>query len=42
MDTILPETFRTLLLTFQPCFTGPSYRNFEAIVGGWVYWDGAP
>ena len=37
MDTILPETFRVLLLAFQPCFTGPSYHNFEALVAGWVH-----
>lgn len=37
MATILPETFRALLLAFQPCFTGPSWRNFEAIVAGWVH-----
>ena len=37
MDTILPETFRALLLGFQPCFTGPSYRNFQAIMAGWVH-----
>lgn len=37
MDTILPETFRTLLAAFRPCFTAPSYQNFQAIVGGWVH-----
>jgi hypothetical protein len=37
LDTILPETFCALLQAFQPCFTAPSYRNFQAIVAGWVH-----
>jgi len=37
LATILPETFRTLLAPFRPCFTAPSYQNFQAIVGGWVH-----
>lgn len=37
LDTILPETFRALLRAFQPCFTGPSYGNFQALVTGWLH-----
>jgi hypothetical protein len=37
LDTILPETFRLLLLAFQPCFTRPSYATFETLVGGWMH-----
>ena len=37
LHTILPESFGTLLAAFRPCFTAPSYRNFEAIVAGWVH-----
>ena len=34
---ILPETFVCLLSAFAGCFTAPSYRNFEAVVAGWVH-----
>lgn len=37
MDTILPESFRSLLSAFRPCFTAPSYSNFVAVVAGWVH-----
>ena len=37
MDTILPESFRSLLSAFLPCFTAPSHRNFVALVAGWVH-----
>lgn len=37
MDTILPESFHALLRAFRPCFTAPTYRNFQAIVTGWVH-----
>ena len=37
LDTILPESFRSLLAGFRPCFTAPSYQNFVAIVVGWAY-----
>jgi catechol 2,3-dioxygenase-like lactoylglutathione lyase family enzyme len=37
LDTILPESFRSLLAGFRPCFTAPSYHNFVAIVAGWVH-----
>lgn len=37
MDTILPESFRSLLSVFRPGFTAPSYRNFVFVVAGWVH-----
>lgn len=37
MDSILPETFRSLLYAFRPCFTAPSHRNFVAVVAGWLH-----
>lgn len=36
MDLILPDTFWPFLLGFQTCFGAPSFRNFCAIVTGWV------
>jgi hypothetical protein len=37
LDPILPESFLHLLGVFQPCFTAPSYQNFQAVVAGWVH-----
>ena len=37
MDTILPSTFWPLLIAFAPCFGGPSFRNFCAVMTGWVH-----
>src|SRR3954471_21658552 len=36
-DTILPESFVTLLRAFTPCFHAPSYRHFVTLVSGWVH-----
>ena len=33
---IVPESFLGLLAAFAGCFGGPSYRNFESLVVGWV------
>lgn len=37
METILPESFRSLLSAFRPCFTAPSHHNFVAVVTGWLH-----
>lgn len=37
MNLILPDTFWPFLLSFQTCFGAPSFRNFCAIVTGWVH-----
>lgn len=38
MHTImLPDTFAVLLTAFHPCFTAPSFANFEFLVAGWVH-----
>lgn len=36
-DIILPESIVTSLLAFEDCFTAPSFRNFVAIVSGWIH-----
>lgn len=36
MDLILPDSFWPFLLAFQSCFGTPSFRNFCAVVTGWV------
>lgn len=36
-DVILPETLAALLLAFEECFTAPSFRNFAALVSGWIH-----
>ena len=33
---ILPSTFVGLLVAFEPCFHGPSYRTFSLLVAGWI------
>ena len=37
MDTILPDTFWPFLVAFAPCFGAPSFRNFCAVMAGWVH-----
>jgi hypothetical protein len=34
---ILPDSFRSLLTAFAPCFHAPSYVNFTVLVAGWVH-----
>lgn len=36
MDLILPDSFWPILLAFQACFGAPSFRNFCAVVTGWI------
>jgi hypothetical protein len=36
-DSILPSTFVGLLVAFERCFTGPSYRTFQWVVAGWIH-----
>jgi hypothetical protein len=36
LDTILPDSFWSLLAAFSGCFGGPSFQNFCAVIGGWV------
>ena len=36
-EIILPDSFLPLLATFAPCFHGPSYRNFQLLVAGWIH-----
>lgn len=36
-DVILPESLAVMLLAFEDCFTAPSFRNFVAIVAGWLH-----
>jgi hypothetical protein len=37
---MVPESFVPLLATFQPCFSGPTYRNFCLLVSGWIQCHG--
>ncbi|MGH7193657.1 MAG: transposase, partial [Candidatus Saccharimonadales bacterium] len=37
MDLVLPDSFWPFLLACQSCFGAPSFRNFCAIVTGWVH-----
>jgi hypothetical protein len=36
-EIILPSTFVSLLVAFEPCFTAPSYRTFRLLVAGWIH-----
>jgi hypothetical protein len=36
-EVILPGTFVSLLVAFEPCFHGPSYRTFGLLVAGWIH-----
>jgi hypothetical protein len=37
LNSILPQSFTSLLTAFRPGFTAPSYHNFVSIVAGWVH-----
>src|SRR3954470_1657977 len=39
-DGILPHSFVLLCAAFQPCFTAPTYRTFQALVAGWLHCPG--
>src|SRR5512134_2738280 len=39
-EIILPSTFVSLLVAFEPCFTAPSYRTFGRLVAGWLHCPG--
>lgn len=39
-EGILPHSFVLLLGAFQPCFTAPTFRNFQALVAGWIHCRG--
>src|SRR5215212_8853991 len=36
-EIILPSTFVSLLVAFEPCFSAPSYRTFGLLVAGWIH-----
>src|SRR5713226_6974599 len=36
-EVILPQRFGLLCAAFQPCFTAPTYRNFQRLVAGWIH-----
>jgi hypothetical protein len=36
-EGILPHSFGLLFVAFQPCFTAPTYRNFQLLVAGWIH-----
>jgi hypothetical protein len=36
-NSIIPDSFASLLATFEGCFHAPSYRNFRWLVLGWVH-----
>src|SRR3954471_14022626 len=36
-EIILPSTMVSLLVAFEPCFSGPSYRTFGLLVAGWIH-----
>jgi len=38
--SFVPSALDTLLLTFRPCFTKPSFANFVALVIGWIVCPG--
>lgn len=35
-STYLPSSVESILLSFAPCFTVPSFENFVALVCGWI------
>lgn len=35
-STYLPSSVRSILFSFQPCFTAPSFENFVALTLGWI------
>jgi hypothetical protein len=37
LDVILPDSFWPFLMVFRSCFGAPSFRNFCAVVAGWVH-----
>ena len=39
-EVIVPNTFVSLLVAFEPCFTAPSYRTFGLLVAGWLHCPG--
>ena len=36
-EIILPSTFVSLLVAFEPCFQASSYRTFRLLVAGWIH-----
>ena len=36
MRCILPSTVATILLSFQGCFTAPTYFTFQLVTVGWI------
>ena len=36
-NLMLPESLVAMLLSFQECFTAPSFRNFTVIMAGWLH-----
>jgi hypothetical protein len=39
-SSYLPSTVQSILFTFRPCFTAPSFENFVALVCGWILCPG--
>ena len=35
-DAVIVVSFATLLQSFSPCFTAPSFESFATLMSGWV------
>ena len=40
-SSYLPSSVQSILFSFRPCFTAPSFENFVALVCGWILCPGA-
>ena len=40
-QSYLPSSLQSILYSFAPCFTAPSFENFVALVCGWMLCQGA-
>jgi len=39
-SSYLPSSLQSILFTFRPCFTAPTFENFVALVCGWILCPG--
>lgn len=39
-SSYLPSSVQSILFTFRPCFTAPSFENFVALICGWILCPG--
>lgn len=39
-STYLPSSLKSIIFSFRPCFSAPSFENFTALVCGWILCPG--